>query len=47
MEPKYHEERKQTYTVSFQNAPSHEQVLFMYRNALNDFIHQNVLEQKK
>lgn len=46
MEQKYtFEDRKPTYSVNFQNKPSHEQVLFIYRNALNDFIHKNILEQ--
>lgn len=39
MEHKYTlAERKQTYSVHFQNTPSAEQVLYIYRNALNDFI---------
>jgi hypothetical protein len=44
MEHKVTKEKKQAYSVHFQNAPSHEQVLFLYRNALNDYIHLKVQE---
>lgn len=41
------EDSNQTYTVHFQNKLSYEQILILYRNGLNDFIHKKVLEDNQ